>query len=414
MTGHTDEPCTQKSVKRKNPPLDDVQVQNVKMKKIHEYLSQSVPQDAQPFVSYKSESDSDEDENTKPKQDANVKSINAFDSKEEEDDDDDCLKPSQSFMKEIAPISSKSSNQDYRIDCKVKVIDTPHRSLKFTTYTPEKSSNLQGISRNTVDTIKRFESGPSFEPNENLGRPGPSKRIEGNDKDRDDKEESEGNVLLDIEVNDSNAGSQPKKVATITTSIDEIRLLMEQEVDLADKEAEALKANRMRFKAKIDPKDNKSAEQELSTEISKSDFIRMEILGQFNLGFIIVRLGEDLFVIDQHATDEKYNFETLQKTTVLQHQPLIVPQELDITAVNELILMDNLKVFEANGFKFDIDMTRPVTKRVKLIGKPFSRNWEFGKEDIDELLFMLQEGTSDAAHLDTVVHRVYVPCLHHR
>lgn len=86
---------------------------------------------------------------------------------------------------------------------------------------------------------------------------------------------------------------------------------------------------------------------------------------------------------------------------MLQHQPLIVPQELDITAVNELILMDNLKVFEVNGFKFDIDMTRPVTKRVKLIGKLFSQIREFGKEDIDELLFMLQEGTSDAAYLDT-------------
>lgn len=63
--------------------------------------------------------------------------------------------------------------------------------------------------------------------------------------------------------------------------------------------------------------------------------------------------------------------------------------------------MDNLKVFEDNGFRFDIDMERPVTKRVKLIAKPYSRNWEFGKGDIDELVFMLHEGTSDAAYLDT-------------
>ena len=38
----------------------------------------------------------------------------------------------------------------------------------------------------------------------------------------------------------------------------------------------------------------------------------MTILGQFNLGFIVTKLGDDLFIIDQHATDEKYNFETLQ------------------------------------------------------------------------------------------------------
>lgn len=33
---------------------------------------------------------------------------------------------------------------------------------------------------------------------------------------------------------------------------------------------------------------------------------------QFNLGFIIARIGADVFILDQHACDEKYNFETLQ------------------------------------------------------------------------------------------------------
>jgi DNA mismatch repair protein PMS2 len=30
------------------------------------------------------------------------------------------------------------------------------------------------------------------------------------------------------------------------------------------------------------------------------------------------------------------------------------------------------------------------TKRVQLTSIPVSKNWQFGKEDIDELLFMLQ------------------------
>lgn len=34
----------------------------------------------------------------------------------------------------------------------------------------------------------------------------------------------------------------------------------------------------------------------------------MEIIGQFNLGFIITKLNVTLFIVDQHATDEKYNF----------------------------------------------------------------------------------------------------------
>lgn len=50
----------------------------------------------------------------------------------------------------------------------------------------------------------------------------------------------------------------------------------------------------------------------------------MKIIGQFNLGFIITRLESDLFIIDQHATDEKYNFEMLQKNTILQNQKLVM------------------------------------------------------------------------------------------
>lgn len=48
----------------------------------------------------------------------------------------------------------------------------------------------------------------------------------------------------------------------------------------------------------------------------------MEVVGQFNLGFIIARLNNDLFIVDQHAADEKYHFETLQQTTTLSSQKL--------------------------------------------------------------------------------------------
>lgn len=53
-------------------------------------------------------------------------------------------------------------------------------------------------------------------------------------------------------------------------------------------------------------------------------FFQMEVLGQFNLGFIIAKLNSDLFIVDQHATDEKYNFETLQRTTAISNQKLVV------------------------------------------------------------------------------------------
>lgn len=57
---------------------------------------------------------------------------------------------------------------------------------------------------------------------------------------------------------------------------------------------------------------------------SKDMFKEMEVIGQFNLGFIVTKLKSDLFIIDQHATDEKYNFEMLQQHTVLNGQRLIM------------------------------------------------------------------------------------------
>ena len=97
----------------------------------------------------------------------------------------------------------------------------------------------------------------------------------------------------------------------------------------------------MRAKAKLDSAaglgntDDEEAVEALSRVIDKADFATMEVVGQFNLGFIVVRRrkrgsdGEadaetdDLFIVDQHAADEKYNFETLQQTTRIRSQQLI-------------------------------------------------------------------------------------------
>lgn len=87
----------------------------------------------------------------------------------------------------------------------------------------------------------------------------------------------------------------------------------------------------------IDVADEEATEV-LSRVIDKADFASMEVLGQFNRGFIIVRRRktiranseeegpgvemDDLFIVDQHAADEKYNFETLQQTTKIDSQKL--------------------------------------------------------------------------------------------
>lgn len=81
----------------------------------------------------------------------------------------------------------------------------------------------------------------------------------------------------------------------------------------------------------------------------------MEIVGQFNLGFIIVRLEDDLFIVDQHATDEKFHFEKFSNKTKLKTQKLIVPKSLNLSALNETILTEHQQIFQDNGFTFRIN-----------------------------------------------------------
>ncbi|KAF7242876.1 Mismatch repair endonuclease PMS2, partial [Varanus komodoensis] len=136
---------------------------------------------------------------------------------------------------------------------------------------------------------------------------------------------------------------------SLNTLTDRIKKLIQQQ------EMKAEMLNYRKFRAKIKPGENQTAEDELRKEISKEMFAEMEVIGQFNLGFIIARLNSDLFIIDQHASDEKYNFEMLQEHTALQGQKLITPQNLNLTAINESILMENLEIFQKNGFDFIID-----------------------------------------------------------
>ncbi|DBA85494.1 TPA: hypothetical protein ACH3X2_000440 [Trebouxia sp. C0005] len=131
--------------------------------------------------------------------------------------------------------------------------------------------------------------------------------------------------------------------------------------------------------------DNASAAQELDRVFNQADFPRMRIIGQFNLGFIVVRLGQDLFIIDQHASDEKFNFERLASTTVLNKQPLLLPQLLDLSPGEGVTVRENLAVFVKNGF----DIQEQANGQLALAAVPFSKNITFGRDDVLELVGML-------------------------
>ena len=123
----------------------------------------------------------------------------------------------------------------------------------------------------------------------------------------------------------------------------------------------------------------------------------MDIIGQFNLGFILARLRDDLYIIDQHATDEKFRFETLQRTTVMRRQPLIVPLPLELTAGTECTIVEHRATFERNGFGLAHDESAPPGQQLRLTAVPFSKNKQFGVADVHELAALCADEPIEAA-----------------
>ncbi|CAJ1960863.1 unnamed protein product [Cylindrotheca closterium] len=127
----------------------------------------------------------------------------------------------------------------------------------------------------------------------------------------------------------------------------------------------------------------------------------MEIVGQFNLGFILCLCNEDnLWIFDQHACDEKYNFEKLRRETKISEQRLLRPMALELTSSEEACILDHMNVFEANGFQFEFRPKAPIRRRLLLTSLPHSgapngrKDVQFGHEDVKALCAMLSEGAA--------------------
>ncbi|KAF2684205.1 DNA mismatch repair protein MutL [Lentithecium fluviatile CBS 122367] len=149
-------------------------------------------------------------------------------------------------------------------------------------------------------------------------------------------------------------------------------------------------------------------EECLSLTVTKADFNNMRIIGQFNLGFILavrpptpISPTPDLFIIDQHASDEKYNFERLSASTILVSQRLVHPHPLELTAVEEEIMLENEHALTANGFLVDLDTsgTLSVGRRAKLTALPMSKEVTFTPKDLEELIALVLDNPPSSSTL---------------
>jgi len=130
------------------------------------------------------------------------------------------------------------------------------------------------------------------------------------------------------------------------------------------------------------------SEDFIKRKFKKEDACSLSIVGQFNRGFIIGALRTDIFIIDQHATDEKFRFENLMKNYKMKTQNLLCPQRIpSLTPQQAIAIADNLHIFAQNGFTFD--------EKLKIKSLPMSINpqskiaYQFGADDILELASIL-------------------------
>lgn len=157
-----------------------------------------------------------------------------------------------------------------------------------------------------------------------------------------------------------------------------------------------------------DELDDADAEARLSLTVRKADFQDMHIIGQFNLGFILATRPssegrDELFIIDQHAADEKYNFERLQRTVTLQSQRLVRPKQLELSAIEEEIISNHADALRANGFQIEsishVDSSTQSSRDYRLLTLPMSANKTFTLSDLEELLHLLSEHPAGSSEI---------------
>ena len=128
------------------------------------------------------------------------------------------------------------------------------------------------------------------------------------------------NIIEDLETEYDEPMVKSRKLQMkMTFSMEKLRQSLEMKTKLL---GETKDPRGRQFLTKLDDK-AEEVESEFNKHLDKKSFESADVIGQFNRGFIIVKLlDDDLFIVDQHATDEKFRYETFVKTCKMSQQPL--------------------------------------------------------------------------------------------
>jgi DNA mismatch repair protein MutL len=83
--------------------------------------------------------------------------------------------------------------------------------------------------------------------------------------------------------------------------------------------------------------------------------VEREVLQIFNT-YLVLQKGDDVQFIDQHAADERINFEKIEKRfkeqKSLPSQKLLIPELLNISKTEQILLIENKELLSKLGFEF--------------------------------------------------------------
>ena len=121
--------------------------------------------------------------------------------------------------------------------------------------------------------------------------------------------------------------------------------------------------------------------------IEKEDFKKMDVIGQFNKGFIITELNNSLFIIDQHAADEKVNYETLLNNLTITRQPTICPIKIEMFSIAEKnTIYAQKELYAELGFNIHKEQND-----IYITSFPSIYSYKFKYEDFVNIVRKLQE-----------------------
>eukprot|EP00834_Sanchytrium_tribonematis_P000535 NODE_10_length_61504_cov_0.956502.p7 type:complete len:552 gc:universal NODE_10_length_61504_cov_0.956502:17729-16074(-) len=129
---------------------------------------------------------------------------------------------------------------------------------------------------------------------------------------------------------------------------------------------------------------SKSAEHHLEIK----NFLDVTIIGQFNLGFILCTYSTLLYIIDQHASSEIFNYENLISNLDIVQYPLLIPKKLDLNPTMQNSFDEFQSILETFGFRFVFE-----EEVIYVAVIPILSGVQLNENDIHDIIEQMQSGS---------------------